>query len=203
MDYEKEICYREEILARVSKGEKITSGDRLWLVTHRIINRTLGYPYLNTDILHLCPNVNYSIRVKLEKLTYPCRIIPCVTVPGGKGKIVSNSLLTDFNGNKTPKKNTKMLGLLLDSNHRESEFVYQSTLGLLGTSYECDYFDDKLHVMTRMNSCAGTPNFAMLTEVLAENRILYRCKSPISDDFESFVFSIEWKKAIKNDSLFK
>lgn len=195
MNYEEEISYRNKILSRVRNGEKITSEDRLWLVTHRIINRTLGYPYLNTDIIHLRPEVNYCIRVKVESLTYPGRILPVITVPGGKGKIVANTLLADHRGDVTSKKTVKMLGLLVDLNHNETEFSYRSNLGLLGVSYECDYFDDKQHIMLRKNSCVGDPNFAMLSEVLADNKILYRCKAPTNSSFESFVFSIEWEAA--------
>ena len=104
MNYKEEMSYREKILSRVRNGEKITSEDRLWLVTHRIINLTLGYPYLNTDIIHLRPKVNHSICVKIEDLTYPGRIIPVITVPGGKGKLVANMRLTDYNGNISSKK---------------------------------------------------------------------------------------------------
>ena len=35
-----------------------------------------------------------------------------------------------------------MLGLLVNLNHDKAEFAYQSNLGLLGVSYECDYFDN-------------------------------------------------------------
>lgn len=194
MNYEEEVRYRNKILSQVRNGEKITSQDRLWLLTHRIINRTMGYPYLNTDIIHLCPKMNYVVRVKVENLTYPGRIIPVITVPGGKGKIVANTFLLDHNGDVTSKKPVKMLGLLVDLNYNEAEFAYQSSLGLLGVSYECDYFDDKQRIMLRKNSCVGDPNFAMLSEVIADNKILYRCKAPTTDSFESIVFSIEWDK---------
>ncbi len=193
MVYKEEIDYRNEILLRVRNGKKISPEERLWLVTHRLINRSLGYPYLNTDIIHLQPKVNYSIRVKVENLTISNRIIPVITIPGGKGKLVANTQLTDHNGNISPRKNVKMLGLLIDMNHCESKLSYQSNLGLLGVSYECDYFDDKQGIMLRKNSCVGDPKFAMLCEFLSDNKILYRCKAPTNDSFESFVFSIEWE----------
>lgn len=197
MNHEEEMSYRNKILSRIRNGEKIAVEDRLWLVTHRIINRTLGYPYINTDIIHLHPKVNYLIRVKVESLTYPGRIIPVVTVPGGQGSIVANTLLTEHSGNITSKKAVKMLGLLVDLNHNETEISYQSDLGILGVSYECDYFDDKQHIMLRKNSCVGDPNFAMLSEVLADNKLLYRCKAPTNDSFDCFVFSIEWETTLE------
>jgi len=192
MNHEEETNYRNKILLRVRNGEKITPQDRLWLATHQIINRAFGYPYLNTDIIQLHPKVKYIIRVKIESLKYPGRIIPVVTVPGGKGEIVINTPLADYNGNTVPKKAVKMLGLLVDLNHKEIEFTYQSSLGLLGISYECDYFDSKQHIMIRKNSGVGDPSFAILREVLSDNKILYRCKAPSNDSFDSFAFSIEW-----------
>lgn len=197
MNYDEEINYRNRILARIRDGKKITSEDRLWLVTHRIINRVLGYPYINTDVIHLQQNVNYLIRVNVEKLTYPNRIIPVITVPGGKGRIIANSALVDHNGNISTKEAVKMLGVMVDSNHNEAEFTYQSNLGLLGISYECDYFDSRQHIMLRKNSCVGDSNFAMLREVLADNKMRYRCKVPTNKNFDSFVFSIEWNKEAK------
>ena len=193
MHCEEEVSYRNRILLRARNGEKITSEERLWLATHRIINHTLGYPYLNTDIIQLQSQEDYNIRVKVENLTYPGRMIPIITVPGGNGKIVAHTLLTDYKGNKTLKKPVKMLGLLVDNKHNEAEFVYQSNLRLLEVGYECDYFDDKQHIMVRKSSSVGDPNFAMLSEVLADNKILYRCKAPTNDDFESLSFSIEWE----------
>ena len=95
MNYEEEINCRNNIMSRVRHGEKITSEDRLWLVTHRIINPTLGYPYLNTDIIHLHPKVTYVICVTVENLIYPVRIIPVITVPGGKERLLpTHCLLT-------------------------------------------------------------------------------------------------------------
>lgn len=194
MHYDEEIRHRNTILSRARNGERVTAEDRLWLATHRIFNRTLGYPYLNTDIIHLRPEVNYCIRIKVESLTYPGRVLPVITVPGGKGKIIANTLLTDHKGGVASRKSVKMLGILVDLNHNETEIIYCSNLGLLGVSFECEYFDNKQHIMLRKDSCVGDPNFAMLSEVLADNKIRYRCKTPENDGFESFVFSIEWNE---------
>lgn len=192
MNYEEEMRYRKELLSRVRDGKKITPNDRLWLQTHKVINRLLGYPYLNTDIICLQPKVNYLVRVKIETLAYSNRIIPVITVPGGKGKIIPYWLLLDGKKVET-KKPVKMLGLILDLSHNQAEITYQSDLGLLGVSYECDYFDDKQHLMIRQDSNTGNATFAMLSEVLADNKILYRCKVPDTNNFESFAFSIEWE----------
>ena len=63
-----------------------------------VVNNSINH------IIHLHPKVTYVIRVTVEKLTYPGRIIPVITVPGGKGKIVANTLLADYNGNVSSKK---------------------------------------------------------------------------------------------------
>ncbi len=197
MNYEEEIEYRRELLSIVRNGGKLLPEERLWLATHRIINRMLGYPYINTDIVQLQPNVNYVVCVKVEKLTYSDRIIPVITVPGGKGTIVTNGYLADYNGNAVSKKMVKMLGVLVDAKHNEVEFAYQSNLGLIGISYECDYFDERQKLIIRKNSCVGDPGYAMLSESLANNKIRYRCKNPVNDSFEEFVFTLEYNIAHK------
>lgn len=192
MNYREEIEYRNEILARVRNGEKVTSMEQQWLLTHRIYNRSMGYPYLNTDIIQLQPNINYCVRIKVESMTFDRRILPVITVPGGRGKIVANSLCSYSNDNVKSKKIVKMLGILIDKTHKETEITYQSDLGVLGVSFECEYFDEKQQLIIRKNSNVGDPNFAMFSETLANNKMIYQCKPPMEKDFESFIFSIEW-----------
>ena len=190
MQYIEEINYRNMIMERRRKGEKLTREERQWIDTHRLINRELGYPYLNTDMIQLQPNERYHIHVQVESRSYEGRMIPIITVPAQKGSIVSNLELTDYEGNIKTGQEVKMLGLLTDV----AEFDYRSELGLLGVSYECDYFDDRLRVMQRIDSGLGYPNFAMLREDLSENKVLYRCKTPVKDNYEGLVFSITWRR---------
>lgn len=193
MDYIEEINRRDEILSLAHIGKKITVEDRLWLATHRAFNRRLGYPYLTKDIITLSPKTNYRIRIQVESLTYPMQILPIVDVPGGKGKILTDCSLTDYKGNVKIGKPVKMLVALVDLNHTKTEFCYQSDVGLLGVSYECTYYDDKQHLTIRSSSNTGNTAYAMLREDVSNNKILYRCKSPLSDSFDSFVFSIQWE----------
>jgi len=190
MDIKNEIVYRNEILSRARNGERISSDERLWLSTHRLFNRLLGDPYLNVDIIHLQQNIDYCIRVKIETMAYPYRILPVITVPGGKGRITPNKLM-DNNLQGVSKKDVKMLGVLLNSKHDETEIIYRSALGLMGISFECDYYDDKQHIMVRKDSNTGDPQFAMVREIISKNKIVYKCKMPMTDSFENFVFSIE------------
>jgi len=196
--YEEEMIQRDKILLKARNGERLTKDERLWLTTHMVPNRKMGFPYINSDIMRLDSSCNYCVRVKLENLMYPGRIIPVISVPGGKGKIALDRPVVDYNGNISSGKPIKMLGVLLDGDCKESIFTYQSSLGLLGVAYECDFYDDMQNIMIRKNSCTGDPRFAMLSEVLSENKMLYKCKLPTCDSFDSFIFSIEWDIKQKN-----
>jgi hypothetical protein len=193
MTYEKEISYREHILSKGSRGEKITAEDRLWLATHRIYNRIKGYPYLNADIIQLTPKTVYNIRVTLERCTYSGRILPVFTVPAGKGEIRYKKPVSDLKGNVFLKKPVKMLGLFISSQDSVTEFTYCSNLGLLDIRFECEYYDENQKQMIRRIS-GSAHHYAMISESLAENKMRYCCKPPGTDDFDSFVFSVEWKR---------
>lgn len=192
MNYDEETIYRNEILSRARSGKKLIPEEQLWLASHRIINQNLGYPYLNKDIVQLEPNTVYSVHVNVEHLAYTDRIVPVITVPAGKGVIITEGNLVDHNQKTTFKKSVKMLGILINSEHSGMDFYYQSNLGLLGVSYECDFYDELQRLKIRKNSGSPSLDFAMLREDLSKNKIVYRCKNPTNDDFDSLVFSLEW-----------
>jgi hypothetical protein len=192
MTYEQEISYRDQILGKASRGEKITTEDRLWLATHRIYNRIKGYPYLNEDIIQISPKTIYHIHVRLEKCTYAGRILPVFVVPSGKGEIIYKKSVCDLKGNVFQEKPVKMLGLFISSQDSKKELTYCSDLGMLGVMFECEYYDEKHKRMIRSTS-GSAHHYAMLSERIAENKIRYRCKPPTTDDFDSYVFSVEWE----------
>lgn len=192
LNYEQEIKWRKLIMDKIHAGNRITTEERQWLVTHRIYNQVLGYPYLNADIVHMTPKILYSIHVAVESVAYPGKIIPVFTVPAGKGKIITDYTLTDHSGGQTTGKPVKMLGCLVDLNHKETQFYYQSHLGLFGVSFECEYFDKKQQLTIRKSSQTNDFNYAMLRDDLTHNKVLYRCKAPTEENFNSLVFSIEW-----------
>ena len=66
MNYKFEIEYRNHLLLRVRSGNQITPEERLWLLTHRIYNRELGYPYVNSDVIDLQTNKDCTVYVKIE-----------------------------------------------------------------------------------------------------------------------------------------
>ena len=189
MNYLEEITLREQILSNAREGKKITPEDRLWLLTHKMYNQQLGYPFLNNDIIQLNPKTTYYIQISIEQNLYPMRILPVISVPGGKGEITANELY-DYNSSS---KKVKALGLILNPQHSVTAVQYQSDLGLLGVSFQCDYYDHKLQLITRKDSSSGDPHYAMIAEKISENKIRYRCKMPNMDSFDAFVFIIEWK----------
>ena len=195
-NYVEEIKHRDDIIAKIHGGLKISPDERQWLMTHKLYNRFYGYPYLNTDIIHLEKNVVYSVQVKIESKKYPDRIIPFFTAPCGKGEIYNNDIVFDNRGKPYTNKKVKMFGCLIDSNNTETYFQYKSQLGLLEVSYECQYFDEHQKLTIRKNSLTGDPSYAMLKEQVASDKIIYYCKSPTNKDFNSLVFSVKWKKHI-------
>lgn len=199
MTIKEEISYREHILSKGSRGETITAEDRLWLATHRIYNRIKGYPYLNTDIIKISPKKIYDIRISLEKCTYAGRILPIFTVPAGKGKIIYKEPIQNMKGNVLSAKPVKMLGLLIDSQRPKTEFFYCSDLGMLEIRFEFEYYDEQQKLMIRKTS-ASAHHCAMLSECLAENKMRYRCKPTVTEDFDSLVFSVEWDLASKSNA---
>lgn len=194
MTYEQEISYRDQILSKGSRGEKITAEDRLWLATHRVYNRIMGYPYLNVDIIQISPMTIYHVRIELEKCTYEGRILPVFAVPGGKGKINYRKPVRDLKGNVFQEKPTKMLGLFISGQDSGTEFMYCSDLGMLEVMFECEYYDEN-HKRTIRCTSGSSHHCAMLSERVAENKMRYRCKPPSTGDFDNFVFLVEWDSA--------
>lgn len=193
MNFQEEIEYRKLLLAKISGGAKVSSEDRLWLQTHCTYNKILGYPHLNADIIHVQPNEKYCLNIKLELNAQNDKIIPVISIPANKGNIVTNTTLTNLDGKVVPCKPIKVLGVMINSTHTESQLNFCSTLGLLKVSYECTYYDDMQNIFIQQSSSTGDPSFAMLKEVLSENKVLYRCKHPKSDKFDKYSFSVEWK----------
>lgn len=194
MTYTEEIEHRKAIMSKIQSGKKITSEERLWLVTHPLYNSQLGYPYLNSDIISLIPDTNYHVKIKIEKNLYSSRILPVISVPGGKGKINTDIPTFNYNGKPSSGKDLKMLALVFEPECNEIEIDYCSGTGKLGISFECEYFDDQQGLIIRKNSNVGDPSFSMIRKSLSENEVLYLCKPPKSDDYESFVFSVTWSK---------
>ena len=192
MNISDEISFRLGLLEKARRGEKLTPSDRIWLASHPIYHRTLNFPYLNTDIIQISPNVKYAFTIELLECTYSGRILPVVSAPAGMGKISTARKLNDYNGVEQTGKPVKMLGCKLARECPEFEFTYQSKIGVLGISYECEYYDPKHRLIIRKDSNTGDPNFAMIREQQTDSKVIYRCKSPSEDELSALVFSMSW-----------
>lgn len=193
MNHLEEIEYRNTLMSRVYRHEKLSSQDRLWLKTHPVYHWSLGYPYLKADILSLEAKQTYRLHIEVENLTYENQIIPIISVPTGKGAIHTNFLTKDFYGNDKTGQPVKILGVTVNKDHRSTDIYYRSDIGLLMVTYACNYYDEKHQMLLSDTSDSGSARLAMLKEFKSENVVLYRCKSPLRDNFDSLVFTITWE----------
>ncbi len=194
IDFYKQIEYRELLISRALKGERLSLEEKQWLVTNSVFNHKLGPPYTNYEIVKLPSSSNYNLVIKVEKITYENRIIPIISVPSSKGRILCGFPVTNLNGKTSVGKPIKMIGIENIIVNQEICLEYQSKLGLLAIEYQCDYFDGKQDCNIRKSSSSGDFNFAMFKESLTHNKIRMHCKAPQTDNLEALVFTIEWTK---------
>ena len=191
---QEEITKRKNILDKVRNNIKISKEERLWLVTNPVYNLRWGTDAFNIAIEHIEPHKCYTLTIKIESISYDKRIIPIVSVPGAKGKIVAGFQLYDFKENETSRREVKMLGVGINRNApREYEVKYISDLGLVGVQYQCDYFDPKQNLNKRERSSTGNLSLAMRREIVNECTVRYYCKSPVTETFDALIFTIEWR----------
>lgn len=193
MNVHEQIEHRNELLNRASKGEKLSFEERQWLVINPVYNRKLGPPYTNYDIITLPTTSSYRLIVKIEKVYYEDRVVPIISVPNGKGKIICDFPVRNIKGETSVGKPIKMLGFESAIATGEAYIEYQSELGIVAVEYECDYFDEKQNIHIRKSSGTGDYNFAMIKEQVEHNKFLFRCKDPKSE-LEILVFTIEFEK---------
>ena len=190
MNVYEQIEHRKKIMNKVSKGERLTFEEREWLVTNSIYNLQLGPPYTNYEIITLPTTSNYNLIIRIERISYEKWIIPIISVPNGKGKIVCDFPVINLNGKNSVGKPIKMVGLENAVINGETCIAYQSNLGLIAVEYQCDYFDEKQNIYVRKSSSTGDYNFAMIKEQLKHNKFLFHCKDPKSE-LDALVFTIE------------
>ncbi len=192
MSYIDDCNHRESIMNKIYKGNRITNEERLWLTTHPLYNKCYQEPYYNVDIIHLDEKTEYCINVNVKRITCDEKMIPVIGVATGKGKLIIDGELLDLDGNVTATKETKILGVNVDLNNTNSKFTFYSELGLLSVSYQCEYLSKDMGMYRKETSSSGILCLAMKKVVLADNKVEYHCKSPLNDDFDSLVFTLEW-----------
>lgn len=190
---EKEIAYRESILEKARKGIKISSEERLWLLTHSLYNRHYGIDYFNFAVESIEANQWFLIKIKVESILYDKRILPIISVPAAKGKIITDCRLYNDKGEEKTGKPVKMLALEMNQYVGEKTVKFFSELGLVGVEYQCDYFDSTVKLNKREASFTGNPDFAMKRQIIDDHTIRYYCKDPNSQSFDALVFSLQWE----------
>lgn len=186
------IEYRKSLKERVCKGEKLTVEERLWLVTNPLYNHLFGYPFLNVDILRLKEDRIYSIKVEVKERKYQDKLTIFVGVAGGKGEVISDMHLDDFQGDRVEKKPAQAVAMHINNDIMEYTIKFKSKLGLLDVQYGCEYYDPKMKLNIIESSGTGNARFSMLKKILSDNKVQYSCKDPNSDVYDALVFSIEW-----------
>ena len=55
MEIHEAIVYRKNLINKAIEGRKLAENEREWLASNPIYNDSLGYPYLNLDVLRVSP----------------------------------------------------------------------------------------------------------------------------------------------------
>ena len=196
MNYKENIAYRQLLNQKVCNGYRCTKEEKLWFQVNPMYNPRYDEPRYQRDLIQLKPKQLYQIKVKIELLNHDLmRMIPLIGVAAGKGEIVTVNPLFDIDEKQTEKYSTKLLGVLIDNDRPESQFTVKSQLGLVSVAYQCDYFDPYMKLEKRECSDGVNRLFAMNRKDISSNQVLYECKSPLKEDFDALVFSIEWNES--------
>lgn len=190
MYYKDNIARRKHLEKMVCDGEKISKEEQLWCISNPLYNEKYQEPRLQKDIIKLLPNKTYNIKIVLEQLKNEGlkRIIPIISIVGKKGNISINHSTND-NSNRS----VKALGVLIDKEIPTSCFSFNSESGLMSIAYECFYYKSYSNIDVVESSYSANLSFAMIKTELADNKIRYACKSPLRNEFDALVFTIEWQ----------
>lgn len=206
-EYLYQITYREQLL----KKQRLTSAERLWLISHPCFHQELGYPYLIQDIIEFPVNTSCIFSIETEWLENPFSISPCFLniQKGKKDYIISKSIVCDSNGQNYIGKKIYSLGI--DPTSKQSEFIAFSECGKLRVQYECTIID-QLGRKQRI-ACSHFSWLAMIKKKISDHCIMYSCANPndyrekqgmISTEhrgklpkdlvFENYYFTVSWEK---------
>lgn len=199
MDFKENISYREAIEKKVFDSKKLTDSEKRWLFSNPRFNGRYDYPCYQRDIIDISCNrktriIINALRLTDEKIVYR----PIVSVVGD-GEIKVDNALLDLNGNPVSSKKTRMLVCLIDETRTSVSFDVISKSGLISIAYQCEYYDERTKLYTRESSDGAKLTYGMKKQIVSDHKSLYFCKSPIKpvDDFDSFVFSFEFKPEIQ------
>ena len=190
INYEYEIQKRNKIMSR---APKLTIEERTWLMTHRTYNHKFGFPFLSKDIIKLSSNKTYNISVTMLSKNYKSYIHPIFSVAAKPGYIIyGDREVEDRKGNMSIGKKIRSLCLEIRENLYNTDFIFNAELGLLEVVYVVSYFDEKSRIYQTTTS-GILANLSMLREDVSDNEVIYKCKNPLSDDFDAMIFSVKWE----------
>ena len=87
------IVYRKSLINKAIEGRKLAENEREWLASNPIYNDSLGYPYLNLDVLRVSPQTEYLLHIKLLSDLKGKHGIPIVGIPWGKGFVQASGVI--------------------------------------------------------------------------------------------------------------
>lgn len=196
MNVENEIEYRQQLLKALCDGKKIKKDDKEWLETHTAYSDKYGYPFVVKDVIELIPNVEYIIRVELIAENGEHKISPIFIIPLKKGHIRSDYTVKDIYGKVSNKNTISVLSTSNSKHNPNCEFKCLSKTGLLSISYECETTDYR-GIKYMMDSTFAEP-LAMKKVNVADNKIQYSCSDFESEEFDKYIFTVEWIEVNKS-----
>lgn len=187
----KEIAYRKELLQRLYDGGKLTKDEREWLQTHVAYSQVFGYPFISRDIIVLEPKKMYDVCITLYSYIGSVPMSPALAVPLNRGYINTESEVVDRKGNVQTGRKLKSLATANTLDHPVCNLKITSDAGLISVYYECESEDYR--GVKYMTDSTLSNMLAMKKTVISNNKYMYACKDFSDENFDKFIFTVEWK----------
>lgn len=202
-----QIAYREELL----KKQRLSSEERLWLMSHACYHQELGYPYLSQDVLEFPANTACVFSVASEGDENPSFISPCFLTVGDhkRNYLICESAVYDRKGNISI--GEKIQSFRVHPASKQSRFIAFSEWGKIRVQYECTQIDNLGRSL--QIACSQSSWLAMTKTVINDHCIVYACADPedyrkrhakicaehrkmVPEDltFHDFCFTVSWEK---------
>ena len=192
MTVEKEIEYRNKLLKVLREGGKISKEDRDWMQTHVAYSTRYGYPIISRDIIEIKPNKKYNICVCFIDARGIKKMSPLFIIPLNKGYISTNEDVIDVNGKISKGIKSKSISTMNSEENSKCEFMCLSKLGQISVCYECEMTDWR--GISHMSSSIFGDKLVMRKEKVSDNKIIYYCTDFEEEEFDRYIFSVEWNE---------
>lgn len=181
--YSKDI--NKKVHLRIATNEEI-----LWFRTHAEYSEDFEYPAITKDVIDLLPNKKYKITVEFVSSCCSAEITPTLFVAAGSGYILPDAKVEDMFGHVYPASKCKAISTLSCKEHPSCTFEFSSKLGKLAIVYE--YNDTDFRGARFLRASNVTPKLAMLKTEIGENKAQYSCVEPGTNEFDKYIFTVEW-----------